>query len=456
MRPRYLLLPAALLVFAASCDSALEVEPTAQVSDENAIVDPVSAQSALAGAYDALQDLNYYGNDFLAVNEVSSDNMDHSGTFTQYVEADDNQLTADNFQVFGLWEAAYRGINRANVLIQRVPSVPGMSDAEKNQMIGAAHFLRALHYHNLVKMYGGVPIRTAPVATIDEASNIARASVADVYAQILADLQQAEALMTVTRQSYAASIGAARALRARVLLYRASPGPTGRNTADWSVVETAATAAINTGYTLAANYSDLFGSQNTPEDIFRVAFTDQDANNISFYYSVRSVGGRYEVAPTANIRNAYEAGDARRAWSIRADPNRATRFYASKFPTVAGTDDPHAIRLAELYLIRAEARARQGNLAGAVDDYNQLRVRAGLAPHVLGVNVIDQASVLAAIDRERRLELAFEGDRWPDLVRSDRAVAVMGLADRPHQVLYPIPQPERDVTTPPLEQNPGY
>jgi starch-binding outer membrane protein, SusD/RagB family len=175
---------------------------------------------------------------------------------------------------------------------------------------------------------------------------------------------------------------------------------------------------------------------------------------------VKSIGGRYEVGPSTDIRTSYEVGDERLAWSIKNDPTRGPtnpRWYVSKYPTVAGTEHPHVIRLAEVYLIRAEARAMQDNYAGAVADYNLLRQRAGLAAHVLGVDVaLTQAAVLAAVRKERRLELAFEGDRWPDLVRSNLAVSVMALQDRPYQALWPIPQSERDVTTPPLQQNPGY
>ena len=113
------------------------------------------------------------------------------------------------------------------------------------------------------------------------------------------------------------------------------------------------------------------------------------------------------------------------------------------------------IRLAELILIKAEILARQNKLAEAVNEYNIVRVRAGLARHTLGTNVTTQAQVLAAIDLERRLELAFEGDRWPDLVRQGRVVTVKGFTDRPGQALFPIPL--RDVrTSPGLTQNPGY
>ncbi len=463
MNIRHLLLPAVLFAFASGCDSMLNVQPTEEVADENAIVDAVSARSALAGAYDALQEDYYYAEPIITVNELSSDNAIHSGTFTSYVEADDNRLTAHNDHAQHYWEDVYMGIGRANNLIAKVPLVAGLSAAEKNQIVGEALFLRALHYHNLVKHYAGVPLRLTPVTDINEASNATRASVAEVYTQILADLAQAEGLMTSVDDTRSGSLGGVRALRARVLLYRASPGPTGSNASGtWAEVEAAAASVIGmtSSYGLAAGYSDLFGPTggNTSEDIFRVRFTDQDANSIGYYFRMKSIGGRYELAPTASIRNAYEAGDERGTWSVKPAPDQDDpRFYISKFPTVAGTEHPHVIRLAEIYLIRAEARAMQGNFAGAVDDYNLLRVRAGLASHVLGVDVLaTEADVMAAVRRERRVELAFEGDRWPDLVRSNLAVSVMGLDDRPFQVLYPIPQSERDVTTPPLEQNPGY
>jgi hypothetical protein len=463
MNIRHLLLPAVLFAFASGCDSMLNVQPTEEVADENAIVDAVSARSALAGAYDALQEDYYYAEPIITVNELSSDNAIHSGTFTSYVEADDNRLTAHNDHAQHYWEDVYMGIGRANNLIAKVPLVAGLSDAEKNQIVGEALFLRALHYHNLVKHYAGVPLRLTPVTDINEASNATRASVAEVYTQILGDLAQAEGLMTSVDDTRSGSLGGVRALRARVLLYRGSPGPTGVNASGtWAEVEAAAASviAMTSSYSLAADYSDLFSPTggNTSEDIFRVRFTDQDANSIGYYFRMKSIGGRYELAPTASIRNAYEAGDERGTWSVKPAPDPDDpRFYISKFPTVAGTEHPHVIRLAEIYLIRAEARAMQGNFAGAVDDYNLLRARAGLAPHVLGVDVLaTEADVMAAVRRERRVELAFEGDRWPDLVRSNLAVSVMGLDDRPFQVLYPIPQSERDVTTPPLEQNPGY
>ena len=462
MRIRHLMLTTTLATTVAGCGSALDVSPTTAVPNDRAIVDAVSARAALAGAYDALQSTGFYGEVLFTWGELSADNAAHTGTFTTYGDADQNVLTADNSTVEFTWDAIYDAINRANILIARVPSVTGLTDAQKNQMVGEAHFIRALSYHTLVKLWGGVPIRTTPVASISEAADVTRASVAEVYTQIVSDLSQAEALMTNNQQTRAGSRGAVRALRARVLLYRESPGVSGLNTGNWAAVETAATAVMSMSYSLAPSFTDLFTATgaSTPEDIFRLRFTDQDPFWGGYYFLVRSLGGRYEVAPTTNLRNSYQAGDLRRDATIKNDPSRSPtqspRYYGAKFPTSTGTEHPHVIRLAEIILIRAEARARQDNLLGAIADYNLLRERAGLAPHVLGVDVVSQADVLAAIARERRSELALEGDRWPDLVRTGQVISVMGLSTRPHQGIYPIPQNEIDVTGGSLQQTPGY
>lgn len=461
MRIRYLLLPAVLLTVAAGCGSALDVDPVDVVPQEVAVTDAASARAALAAAYDALQDLDYYGTDYVTLNEVLSDNALHTGTFTTYADADLNELRADNVTVEAMWDALYFGIDRANVVIEAVPNVTDLSDDDKNQILGEAYFLRALNHHNLARLWGGVPLRTSRVKTIDEASSATRATLAEVYTQILADLQQAEDRMVVDRAHTTGSLVAVHALRARVLLYRASPAPLGLGTNDWAAVEEATDSVFaRTELALAPAYADLFGTGETPEDIFRVAFNDQDQGSVSYYYMVKSLGGRRELAPTSDIRGAYEAGDARRDWSVKTDPINASRFYASKFPSVSSTEHIHVIRLAEVFLTRAEARARQGNLAGAVDDYNRLRARAGLAAHVLGVDVTTEAEVLSAIWQERRIELAFEGDRWSELVRTGRVVDVMtvhnGNTFPAFQSLYPIPQEEIDVTQGQLSQNPGY
>ena len=431
-----------LLIGLAACDSILDVEPTTAVSEERAITDLASARAALAGVYDALTDDNYYGGDFVYFTDLSSDDVKHTGTFASFGDADKHQLRADNGSVEAIWTAIYRAIGRANVLIQRLPDVE-MSDAVRNQMLGEAYFIRALSYHNLVKHWGGVPLRLEPPADPEEAAQITRATVEEVYAQIHADLDMAASLLTNETNPRSASLGAVEALRSRVYLYQG----------EWQNVVDAADAVLAMGYDLAPNFSDLFDPDGAPtdEDIFRLTFTPQEFNYIGFYYLSRPNGGRYEVAPEEALVELYDPADERLAWSIGYDDGG--RINATKFPTAAGTEDFHVIRLAEVILNRAEALARLGgtaNLQAAVDAYNRIRVRAGLPAHTWGVDVTNQAEVLAEVRLQRRLELAFEGDRFADIVRAGEADWIPAT-----QRLYPIPQSELDVA-PGLTQNPGY
>jgi hypothetical protein len=432
-----------LAVLLGGCDSTLTVEPTEQVESGKAIVDAPSARAAQAGMYDALQSGSYYGGDFFFFSDLPSDDVTHPGTFTTYADANAHVTTADNSTIEAIWDAIYQATDRANQLIVRIPGIAGLGASEADQIVGEAHFLRALHYHNLVKLWGDVPLVLTPPPSIEEASQVSRASAPEVYAQILADLTTAEQKMSIARQSRKGSIGAVRALRSRVMLFQGN----------WAGAEAAATSVMGMGYSLASPYSALFTPEgdDTPEDIFKTSFTAQESQIIGYYYLSSSFGGRREVGPTTSLETFYEAGDPRKTWSVARDSRN--RLYGSKWPTAVGAEDIHVIRLGEVILNRAEARAQQGNLAGAVADYNLIRARAGLAPHVLGVNVTTQAQVLAAVYRERRAELAMEGSRWPDLVRRGEATTNQNIPA--FRTLFPIPQNELDVA-PNLVQNPGY
>ena len=454
------LLCVGIVTLATGCDETLTVAPVNDVAADVAIVDAISARAALVGAYDALHNVSYYGDDYMFLMDLSADGVIHVGTFDTYLEADQNRLTADNVTIESMWEVIYDGIHRTNVIIQRVPTVPGLTEAKRDRITGEAHFLRALHYHNLVRVWGGVPLVTAPPPSINEASQIARSSVDEVYAQILADLTAAESLIETTDETLRASRGAVFALRSRVLLYNE----------DWAGVVAAGDLAQNYGYELAESYADLFTAddQETDEDILRVAFTPTEFNNAGYYYLIVA-GGRYEVAPSVALMceydptldcsdldnvdvTAYAPEDLRGQFNIALDEENQ---YGTKYPTAEGGEDLHIIRFGEVILNKAEALARLGgaNLPLAVDEYNKIRVRAGLPSHVWLVDVTTQQEVLEAIWRERYLELAFEADRWPDLVRTGRAATVLGIP--PYQALYPIPENEIDVA-PNIQQNPGY
>ena len=455
---------ALLLVTVAACESILDVAPINQVPEDAAIISPVTARAAVAGLYDGLQGTNYYGGTFQHFGDLSAEDVEHTGTFTTYREVDQNTITADNSSIEGMWDALYRVIGRANIVILKVPTVSGLDPVERDQMLGEAYFVRALTYHNLVKMWGdtaagglGVPIRLVPAPDIPSSANITRSTTGAVYTQILADLTQAEGLMSAINDTRKASIGAVRALRARVFLYQEN----------WLGAEAQAESVAAMGYALAPQFSDLFtpDGDDTDEDILRINFTATEFNLLGFYYRAKGLAaGRREITPSNTLIRTWDADtnfngtpasfnpvDARGAWSVAFQVNTK---YGSKYPTSIGAEDLHAIRFAEVILIQAEAEARQNKLGEAEATITPIRTRAGLP--ALGLDTLTQQQAIDAILQERRLELAYEGDRWPDLVRTGRAVSVLGLVGREYQVLYPIPLNEIDVTIPPLVQNPGY
>jgi hypothetical protein len=444
----------AALAATTACDGILQTEPVTSLPQDLMIQDAATATASLNGTYDALQSGSYYGLSALLVGDLAADNAVWSGTFQYLGEMQTNRMQADNAEVTALWTAIYSSVNRANLLIGVVPTVTSIPEATRADIMGQAYFIRALGFHNLVKYWGPVPIPTKVTTGPDESKAYVRTPVNDVYTQVLRDLDSAQTLTRNTTNTRYATPLAARALRARVLFYRAGLPGNGNSQADYQAALDAANSVLAGRDTLVVPYADLFSAagSNTSEDIFRVAFNATETNGLSNYYL--SVG-RAEVAPSAGLDASYPAGDIRKAVSVRPSGVTARPLNGTKWSARPGTEHIHVIRLAEVVLIKAEALARLNRLPEAVAQYNKVRVRAGLAPHTLGNQVITQADVINQIELERRLELALEGDRWPDLIRLGKVVQVKGFQDRPGQALFPIPL--RDIrVSPQLTQNAGY
>ncbi len=428
-----------------ACNSILDQSPPDALPTETSITDARGARAALTGAYNAMNYTTgaYYGSEFITFGDLSADNVVSTGISGSYAFVDRNQLRPNNASVEAIWQTIYDALNRVNVILEKVPPLTDLDETEKNQILGEAYALRALHLHNLTKFWGDIPMPLVSPSSVDEASQITRTPAAEAYAQIRADLAQAETLVTETGDATRVTTGFVDALQARVALYQA----------DYPTAVAEADEVLAQGYELAEDFTTLFDAEgtDTPEDILKVIFTAEQFSWHGYYYTSADLGGEGSVGPSQKLIDLFDPADVRGTWSVFGD----TEGEASglKFPTTIGAEDFHVIRLAEVLLIKAEALARGNDLVGAVDAYNPIRVRAGLATHTLGVEVSTQADVLAEIDLQRQLELAFEGDRWPDLVRQGLADDVMGIPA--FQTLYPIPQTEIDVA-PGIVQNPGY
>jgi hypothetical protein len=429
-----------------SCKKYLDEKPNNAIATEDAIIDAGTARAAITGTYDRLQ--SYYASQYPTLGTITADNVIFNGTLSEYLQLDQNAIPTDNVITIGTYSAIYRTINSANSVIAYVPGVndPLLTVAEKNKILGEAYFIRALSYFDLARGWGGVQLQLKPTTDLNGLKGIKRSTLDQTYDQVLADLIQAENLLpedATTRNR--AQKSTARALRARLHLYRKQ----------WVDAENYATQVINnTKYALVKPYKTFFTAPFlSTESVLELTFSVNDKNGFWGTWYPSSAGGSFTLKPSdaivAKLNNPL-IGGTRNTLIAGTAPN----VYGVLYNTTSSSIDPsYVIRIAELYLIRAEARAQQNKLTGinsAASDLNIIRDRAGLAP----TTAVTQADLLQAIEDENSVEFPFEAHRWFDLVRTGRAGAVLGITD-PNRLLFPIPLSDV-LSDPDVTQNPGY
>jgi hypothetical protein len=422
--------------------------------------------------------------------------------------------SSTNLRIYEIWQQHYAAIKKANVVLEKVPTVP-FDETLKERLLGEAKFLRALYYFNLVRLYGDVPLITEYqkfVAASDYA--VAKSPSAEVYAQIEKDLTEAAAVLPV---SYAspdagrATQGAAKALLAKVYMTKASL-PLNLVAHYQDAVKTAEDALSpkdggtgTYGYDLLANYADVFlpASKNGVEHIFSAQFKSNaqaqgnNENPRTILSSIPGLSGNYAHMVRYymegkdkffSIYKLYQPDDKRKGVTFvthftspangrkyalllnnPAVPNDSTPFFHKSWDpnSMAVTSESAAnvniLRYAELLLIHAEAENEaNGPTAKAYKSLNRVRSRAGLADLTPGLT---QNQFRDSLYLDRRLELTNEYQRWFDLIRQKDASGSSTFVRNLHKVgktnaadkhrLYPIPQSEID-NNPLLEQNPGY
>ncbi|HEX8428478.1 RagB/SusD family nutrient uptake outer membrane protein [Hymenobacter sp.] len=429
-----------------ACNDLLEPTPVQQLPDNRAITDAGSARSATIGVYDRVQ--TYYQLNWPVLGFLPGENVRFNGTLNQFLQIDQNQLSADNVLVTEAWTQMYQAVNGANNVIAALPELtdPLLPATEKDQLLGEAYFLRALVYFDLGRGWGGVPLVLTPTRTKENGRGLRRSTLAATYDQVLADLTQAETLLPDATTRNRAVKASARALRARLHLYRQQ----------WSAAETYATQLIgSSNYRLVTPYRAISTAPFlSNEAIFELTFSNSDANSMWNNWFPSALGGQFNFQPVPAaiaLLNDPTVGGSRSTLLATTTIAGASVTYGNLYSRSAQRDDPsYVLRLAEQYLIRAEARARQGKLSEALADLNAVRSRAGVPASTAATT----EQLLLAIENERRVEFAFEADRWFDLVRTGRADDVLGVTDQ-RRWLFPIPFNDL-VADPDLEQNPGY
>lgn len=439
------LLGAAMLLSSCS-DELLELEPVDSLSSNLVFVNQQGANAAVLGLYGGLAGGNNLGFRMNVVGDIATNDVSHTGSFFSWRDLNNKVWDPTNGEINAIWASAYNNINRANNIITQVDGID-MAQSLKDQYKGEALFVRALNHFNLANYFGDVPlVLRATAAPIDESYFVARDPRATVYAGVLKDLTDAIPLLPVSYTSnnntrHRATRGAAQALLARLYLY----------TGDYPNAETAATTVISNSTYALVPFENQVAGKGTTEAIFELFFDANNQNPVTFWYG-RNNGGRFEFGATESLWNAYSTGDLRRTASIREEaPGVFVNFKYRDNTT--GTDGVHVLRLAEMYLIRAEARVRNSDFVGAAADLQVIRRRAFNDQSLV---VTLPANIEQAIDvilAERRLEFAFEGHRWHDMVRTGRAVDAFEIPV--WRTLMPIPLNARDVN-PNLTQNPNY
>lgn len=460
-----LLLPVALASFA--CSDFLVEDPEQNVSNDVYFATIGDYRAGIAGIYNQMQDADWYGRSLHMMSDVMSEDIKLNGSANRYYEFAEftGQPVSGHEYEIDLWIEVYEAINMANMLINSTGFEPSSStQVEFNQIIGEAHVLRALAHFDLVKMYGqhytftgdashpGVPI----VLESDQAALPSRATVGQVYNQVISDFTTGLGMMTMARDGkYTFTKEAVQALLSRVYLYME----------DFSNAIAMANAVIGSGkFSLTSGdaYTYQFeGAGASTESILEVMNrSDDDIGSDALGGMYRS-SGYGDYLPSRDLLDMIHPDDNR--WNMYVvDPNLLGAYAShriNKWPTTTNTDNIPVVRLSEVYLNRAEAYARSGNSSGAQDDLNLIRQRSlPGAPDVTdtGQALIDEILI------ERRIELANEGHALHDTMRHKRDIDRQDFTGNTSFMGYPcnfcilpIPQDERDVN-PGIGQNTGY
>jgi hypothetical protein len=453
----FYLLSFTLLLPFASCDDILDVDlPSNIVPREGVFNSPEAIKAAVDGMYsENLFNLGIYEYILPLYLSIAADESYHNlPNNTNFEELRKNAYSPSNSYVGSLWSYPYASTLLSNDLIEYLPQTAVISEAEKQHHIGEAKYFRAYNYFVLVNLFGDVPwIKSSNIKETGLQPRESKEKIISDPDGIIDDLKYAETALANSENTNAyITKAAASALLARVYLYHE----------EWANAEAKAGEVIGiSDYELETDLSKVF-LRPSKETILRASSAASMASYVGRTYLGLWLLNASYFRLTTDLVNSFEEGDRRTEQWVK---NEGAYFHGYKYKrnsaTAAGdAEDLVLLRLAEQYLIRAEARAQQDKLTGAVADINVIRNRAGLEslPETLS-----KTEVLLAVENERRHELFLEeAHRWWDLVRTGRADAVLGNTTnfpekqwKSYKSLFPVPEEEM-VNNRFLTPNPGY
>jgi hypothetical protein len=452
---KYMMLTALLFLLTSSCKKDfIQLEDPTRISAEDLYKDANGLSLSLNAAYGTLQDM--YGKGAGGVGmflfaEVPSDNSTAIVSGAGLSDLEFFITAPENQNLQAMWTTLYRCIARCNAIIGRAPGIE-MDATLRNRYITEAKFLRALSYFNAVRIWGGVPLVTKELTTVNESLGYGRETAANVYAQIEQDFKDAETGLPVTYPATTdlgrATRGAAKALLGKVYLTEKK-----FDLSKAKLSELIPKGANAYGYDLLPNYSDIFSTTNelNKEIIFAVRYTKGGFGTGSPFFNwflpeatgstIAKVGGASGFNTVRqDLFDAFPATDPRRDISLGKYVGSSTVYYTKKYTDVPtngfdADNDWIVIRYADVLLMYAEAENELNGPAIAKDYVNDVRRRAlGTTGVLTAAQMASRESLRLAIETERRLELNMEGHRWFDLVRTERAIDVMNA----HFIKYQI------------------
>lgn len=463
-----------------SCSSYLDLQPKHLISEQSFFQSRNDFETALVGAYSSLRGM-YSGSTIQYIADLGSDNSEivWSSPTVDEMQLSQNAVTSTNTILSTAWNTCLYTISRCNTILNKIDGID-FDQKAKNTIKGETLFLRGLSYFYLVQLFGNVPVTdlafTSPAQIAS--SDLSLKPSAQVYAKVIADLTAAEGLLpaALNPDKTRASLSTVKTLLGKVYLTQK----------DYSKAETKLKEVIDANqYSLFSNYGNLFveGNNNRSESILEVQFVSGKnlGNNYSalFTPAITSMAifpgnlqGSGRILPTVSLVNAYEDGDIRKAVSVKEgipliNGTTAPGRYALKFVdfTITSASDGNVtftvLRYADILLMYAEALNENNRTDLAHDYLNNVRNRAKLSP----LSGLSQADFRLAIERERRVEFAYEGHRWFDLKRTGRLSIVLdafyagqslNFRVLEHEWIQPIPQNEVDLNPAVIKQNPGY
>lgn len=454
-----------------SCEDELDILPITEKSANSFFSNEAEIESAIAGAYGQLQDGGLYGLDLIGVGEISGEDSfeeiaaNDGGRFGQL---DDFSTNPGNDLVGDIWRESYQGIQRVNVILNRITDIEFEDQALKTNRIGEMKFVRALLYFNLVRLYGDVPLVVEETESPFDFFGQGRTPSDQVYAQIEADLLDAIQELPLEKSPARPAQGAARTLLANVQMTQG----------DFAGALSNLEAVVNSGiYDLMPTTAEIFGVANegNAEILFEVQFAsgfnvdgsfEGSPAASQFRPSGTTANAKGHNLPTQAFIDSHEAGDTRLIDYVAVDPDANPFYFTTKYEvSTTGVDDGGSdhliIRYSDVVLRYAEMLNENGQTTEAITQLDRIRTRAGL----VGTTASSQADVRDAIRLERRFELFGEGHRWFDLKRYGNAVEVMntffestGATTRitDNNLVLPIPQSQLDTDPGVITQNPGY